>query len=63
MAAEAPGDPSTAAAAGEPEAGGRGLSIMRFRAEAIGAKIEFDSSPAGGTEVRCFLPQPAGALI
>jgi PAS domain S-box-containing protein len=63
MAAEAPGDPSTAAAAGEPEAGGRGLSIMRFRAEAIGAKIDIDSSPAGGTEVRCFLPQPAGALI
>ncbi|MEM9883068.1 MAG: PAS domain-containing protein [Planctomycetota bacterium] len=35
---------------------GLGLSIMRFRAEAIGAKIRFDSFPDVGTAVRCFMP-------
>lgn len=35
---------------------GRGLSIMRFRSEAIGATLSFESSPAAGTTVRCTLP-------
>ncbi|MEM6458308.1 MAG: PAS domain-containing protein [Planctomycetota bacterium] len=35
---------------------GLGLSIMRLRAEAIGAKISFDSFPNVGTAVRCVVP-------
>lgn len=47
------------AAAGRDDAGtGLGLGIMRYRAEAIGATISFDSTPAMGTTVRCFLPAP-----
>ncbi|MEM7625782.1 MAG: PAS domain S-box protein [Planctomycetota bacterium] len=38
-----------------PEAG-RGLSIMRFRSEAIGATITFKSSSETGTTVCCYLP-------
>ena len=37
---------------------GRGLSIMRFRSETIGATIVFESSPGDGTTVRCQVPLP-----
>lgn len=35
---------------------GLGLGIMRSRAEAIGATMEFVTSPGGGTTLSCFLP-------
>ena len=35
---------------------GRGLSILRYRAEAIGATLTLAPAPGGGTTVRCLLP-------
>ena len=36
---------------------GMGLSIMRYRAESIGAALEFETSPSDATTaVRCTLP-------
>jgi signal transduction histidine kinase len=32
-----------------------GLRLMRERADAIGAALEIDSAPGGGTVVRCHL--------
>ena len=41
---------------------GRGLSILRYRAEAIGATLTLSSTPGGGTLIRCLLsPQPSPA--
>ncbi|MBI5276749.1 MAG: hypothetical protein HY854_09840 [Burkholderiales bacterium] len=42
--------------------GHHGLAIMRERARRIGGEIWIGPRPAGGTSVRCTLPQPAGAL-
>ena len=35
---------------------GLGLSLMRYRAEALGAELTVRSRPRQGTEVRCLLP-------
>jgi len=35
---------------------GMGLQIMRYRAGLIGATLSVESSPGGGTRVRCRLP-------
>ena len=35
---------------------GSGLSIMKYRAEALGAAFGVEKNPPGGTIVRCFLP-------
>ena len=35
---------------------GIGKSIMAYRAQAIGAKLEFTESTRGGVSVRCALP-------
>lgn len=38
---------------------GMGWRTMRYRANLIGAKIEVENPPAGGTTVRCLLPIPS----
>ncbi len=38
---------------------GMGLSIMKARAESIGATLEIANRPTGGTRVTCVLPDPA----
>jgi signal transduction histidine kinase len=40
----------------EPAEKGSGMSIMRYRAAALGAVLKVDRNPAGGTLVTCFLP-------
>ena len=37
---------------------GMGLSIMRYRAEMIGARLDIAGSPKGGTTVTCTIPTP-----
>jgi two-component system CheB/CheR fusion protein len=39
---------------------GMGLSIMKARAESIGASLTIANRPEGGTQVTCELPDPAG---
>jgi PAS domain S-box-containing protein len=39
---------------------GVGLSIMSYRARALGGRIEIDSPPTGGTVVRCSCPAATG---
>jgi PAS domain S-box-containing protein len=39
---------------------GMGLSIMRYRARALGGHLEIHSPPSGGTVVRCECPVRAG---
>ncbi|HVE38351.1 MAG TPA: sensor histidine kinase [Planctomycetota bacterium] len=36
---------------------GSGLSIMKYRAAALGATLRIERNPPGGTLVSCFLPQ------
>lgn len=36
-------------------ASGFGLDVMQYRADAIGATLEIDSQPGGGTRVTCFI--------
>ncbi len=46
--------------AADPEAGGGiGLTAMRFRAEAIHARLNLESPPAGGVRVVCVFPHGA----
>lgn len=40
---------------GQPETG-MGLRVMQYRAHAIGASLHIESTPAGGTSVRCIMP-------
>lgn len=35
---------------------GSGLSIMKYRAAALGATLRIERNPPGGTAVKCFLP-------
>jgi PAS domain S-box-containing protein len=42
-----------------PTSGGVGLASMRHRADAIGGKLRFASTPGRGTEVRLECPQPS----
>jgi PAS domain S-box-containing protein len=35
---------------------GLGLHIMQYRAQSIGARLEFESSKKGGSRVACYLP-------
>jgi signal transduction histidine kinase len=37
---------------------GMGLKVMKYRADAIGAELAIDSSPGGGTVVRCTRRRP-----
>jgi len=39
---------------------GMGLSIMRYRANIIGASFQIDRVPEGGTQVTCYIPLPQG---
>ena len=49
-------DPAAAAK----EDGGMGLAGMRFRAQAVGGRLDLESREAGGTRVVCRFPNPAG---
>jgi len=40
----------------ERDAPGMGLRTMRYRAQMLGAELQFQSRPGGGTVVRCSLP-------
>jgi nitrate/nitrite-specific signal transduction histidine kinase len=35
---------------------GLGFRIMKYRAESIGARLEFESLEKGGARVACYLP-------
>ena len=47
----------------EPRADGMGWRTMRYRAKLIGAEIEVDMRPSGGTTVRCSIPMPVLAGV
>jgi len=51
------GDDGCGITAGPPASAGLGLRIMNHRARIIGASLAVRSSPGGGTEVVCRLPQ------
>lgn len=38
------------------DSGGMGLRTMRYRAQSLGATLEFENTPGGGTRVVCRLP-------
>ena len=42
---------------------GMGLRIMNYRANRIGARLELQTTPAGGTCVLCAFPRVPGALL
>jgi PAS domain S-box-containing protein len=44
------------------ESGGMGLHIMHYRSRMIGATLRLEPNPAGGTVVRCVLPQRGSKL-
>jgi signal transduction histidine kinase len=46
-------------AASRPGGGRLGMTTMRERAAAVGARLEVDSTPGGGTSVRVALPEAA----
>jgi signal transduction histidine kinase len=46
----------------QPRSEGMGWRTMRYRATLVGAVIKVETSPSGGTTVRCTMPLPANSV-